>query len=431
MKKHWISILIIFSLLNVSGCIHLGQEIRDPIEKNDSPPHEDELIKENNGINNDKENIESNESGEKIVTEEEVIETMIENMTIEEKIGQLIIGGFSGTSMTEEIQLLINTYKIGGFILFAPNLETPDQSLSLLNSIKQENEKNNIPLFLSVDQEGGRVTRLPGLNSLLTNDEIGQMNDETYAYEFGALLGKQLHTFGFNVNFAPVLDVNNNPNNPVIGDRSFGDKPEIVQKLGVQTMQGMQQEGVIPVVKHFPGHGDTDLDSHETLPIINKTFDQLMEMEIVPFKEAINSKADMVMTAHILLPELESEFPATMSKEIITGILREELMFNGVVITDDMTMGAITNNYEIDEAAVTAIKAGVDIVLIAHGFDNIVETYERILEAVQMGEISEKRIDKSVARILLLKNKYNLHDEQINQIDMKALNEAMDVFSNE
>ena len=350
---------------------------------------------------------------------------MIESMTLEEKVGQLIIGGFTGTTMTEEVKELIHTYRLGGFILFAHNLESLDQSLELLNSIKKENEESEIPLFLSVDQEGGRVTRLPGLNNLITNREIGQKNDERFAYEFGKLLGNQLHAFGFNLNFAPVLDVNSNPNNPVIGDRSYGDEPGLVSALGVQTMQGLQTEGIISTIKHFPGHGDTYLDSHEALPIIHKTYDELKETELVPFENAIKSGAEMIMTAHILLPEMETTYPATMSKEIITEILRKEMGYSGVVITDDMTMAAITNNYGIDEAAVTSIKAGVDIVLIAHEFENIVKTYEHIIEAVNTGEITEKRSDESVARILLLKNKYELKDTQMERTNLDELNEAI------
>src|SRR5690625_4212341 len=349
----------------------------------------------------------------------------INKMTLDEKIGQLIFTGIRDTVMTEETETLINQYHVGGIILFAHNLETFDQSIQLLNQVKQENEQNKLPLFLGVDQEGGRVERLPSIIGLPTNKAIGIRNSGSFSFEIGEILGKQLNAFGFNLNFAPVLDVNSNPNNPVIGDRSYGDAPGVVGALGVQTMQGLQTEGIISTIKHFPGHGDTYLDSHEALPIIHKTYDELKETELVPFENAIKSGAEMIMTAHILLPEMETTYPATMSKEIITEILRKEMGYSGVVITDDMTMAAITNNYGIDEAAVATIQAGVDIVLIAHEFENIVKTYEHIIEAVNTGEITEKRIDESVARILLLKNKYELKDTQMERTNLDELNEAI------
>jgi len=423
-KRSQLILVAIFIVFITSSCFNSNQSSKD-VEN-------DKLTSDEIGRN--EENTDSDDTTnemkelipiEKQPTDEDLVEAMIESMTLEEKVGQLIIGGFTGTTMTEEVKELIHTYRLGGFILFAHNLESLDQSLELLNSIKKENEESEIPLFLSVDQEGGRVTRLPGLNNLITNREIGQKNDERFAYEFGKLLGNQLHAFGFNLNFAPVLDVNSNPNNPVIGDRSYGDEPGLVSALGVQTMQGLQTEGIISTIKHFPGHGDTYLDSHEALPIIHKTYDELKETELVPFENAIKSGAEMIMTAHILLPEMETTYPATMSKEIITEILRKEMGYSGVVITDDMTMAAITNNYGIDEAAVTSIKAGVDIVLIAHEFENIVKTYEHIIEAVNTGEITEKRIDESVARILLLKNKYELKDTQMERTNLDELNEAI------
>src|SRR5690625_3294889 len=300
MKKGQLILVAIFIVFITSSCFNSNQSSKYV--------EDDELT--SNEIGQSEENSESDDTTnevkeltpiEKPPTEEDLVEAMIDNMTLEEKVGQLIIGGFTGTTMTEEVKELIHTYRLGGFILFSHNLETPNQSLDLLNSIKKENEESKIPLFLSVDQEGGRVTRLPGLNNLITNREIGQKNDERFAYEFGKLLGNQLHAFGFNLNFAPVLDVNSNPNNPVIGDRSYGDAPGVVGALGVQTMQGLQTEGIIPTIKHFPGHGDTYLDSHETLPVIHKTYDELKKTELVPFEKAIKSGAEMIMTANILL----------------------------------------------------------------------------------------------------------------------------------
>lgn len=352
------------------------------------------------------------------------ISKKIKKMTLDEKIGQLIIGGITGTTLTDQTKKLIHTYKLGGFILFSANLEEPNQSLNLLNDLKNENEQNNIPLLLSVDQEGGTVTRLPNLYKLQTNEEIGLKNDKEFARKTGEVLGRQVKAFGFQVNFAPVIDVNNNPNNRVIGERSFGSNPELVGELGVETMQGMQAEQVIPVIKHFPGHGDTHIDSHEELPVIDKSMEELKDVELVPFKEAIDAGADVVMTAHIMLPQI-GDAPATLSNEIITGILREEFHFDGVVITDDVTMDAILNDYEIGEAAVHAIKAGVDIVLVAHQYENVTAVFEQIKAAVLAGEITESRLEESVKRILLLKEEYEIEDKVIEEINVDVLNEEI------
>lgn len=352
------------------------------------------------------------------------ISKKIKKMTLDEKIGQLIIGGITGTTLTDQTKKLIHTYKLGGFILFSANLEEPNQSLNLLNDLKIENKQNNIPLLLSVDQEGGTVTRLPNLYKLQTNEEIGLKNDKEFARKTGEVLGRQVKAFGFQVNFAPVIDVNNNPNNRVIGERSFGSNPELVGELGVETMQGMQAEQVIPVIKHFPGHGDTHIDSHEELPVIDKSMEELKDVELVPFKEAIDAGADVVMTAHIMLPQI-GDAPATLSNEIITGILREEFHFDGVVITDDVTMDAILNDYEIGEAAVHAIKAGVDIVLVAHQYENVTAVFEQIKAAVLAGEITESRLEESVKRILLLKEEYEIEDKVIEEINVDVLNEEI------
>ncbi len=353
------------------------------------------------------------------------ISKKIKKMTLDEKIGQLIIGGITGTTLTDQTKKLIHTYKLGGFILFSANLEEPNQSLNLLNDLKIENKQNNIPLLLSVDQEGGTVTRLPNLYDLQTNEEIGLKNDKEFARKTGEVLGRQVKAFGFQVNFAPVIDVNNNPNNRVIGERSFGSNPELVGELGVETMQGMQAEQVIPVIKHFPGHGDTHIDSHEELPVIDKSMEELKDVELVPFKKAIDAGADAVMTAHIMLPQI-GDAPATLSNEIITGILREELHFDGIVITDDVTMDAILNDYEIGEAAVHAIKAGVDIVLVAHHYENVTAVFEQIKAAVLAGEITESRIEESVKRILLLKEEYEIEDKVIEKINVDVLNEEIE-----
>ncbi|MGI6707279.1 MAG: beta-N-acetylhexosaminidase [Clostridia bacterium] len=353
------------------------------------------------------------------------IQEQIQQMTLKEKVGQMVIVGMGGFSADDEIRELIESYHVGGVILFkSKNVENANQLLALLNTLKTINAPNKIPLFLSTDEEGGRVSRMPDeLEDLPRNKKVGRINNPAFSYGIGTLLAEQLLAFGFNMNFAPILDINSNPNNPVIGDRSFGDDADIVSELGVQTMKGIQSKGVISVVKHFPGHGDTSVDSHVGLPRVNNGLDRLERLELVPFKKAIQSNADAVMVAHILLTKIDPEYPSSMSKVVITDILRNKLEFNGVVLTDDMTMGAISENYETGEAAVRSINAGADIVLVCHGYSKEKAVLQAIVKAVADGTLSEGRINESVYRILSLKKKYGLSDKTIDEIDIEAINE--------
>ncbi|MDR7237598.1 beta-N-acetylhexosaminidase [Neobacillus drentensis] len=349
----------------------------------------------------------------------------IADMSLDEKIGQMIFAGITGTTMDTNTKNLLTKYKVGGIILYKENLIDPIQAVQLLNQMKSENDQK-VPLLLGVDQEGGRVTRLPGgLINFPTNKEIGATNNSQFSYHVGTMLGKELKEFGFNLDFAPVLDINSNPNNPVIGDRSYGNNSEIVSKLGIQTFKGIQSQNIIPTIKHFPGHGDTSVDSHLELPIVNKSLQQLKELELIPFEQAINSGADVVMVAHILLPKLDATFPSSMSKNIITGILRQQLDYSGVVITDDMTMKAIIDHYSIGRAAVESVKAGSDIILVGHGYSNTVEAISSLKIAVQKGEITEQRINESVSRILKLKKKYEINNSKVKNANIEELNQSI------
>ncbi len=387
----------------------------------------------NNGENLGKKDItdsEENQNQEDIkhpVEKVDPIKEQIKEMSIEEKIGQMIVVGLEGYTLDDNSKKMIEEHYVSGFILFSKNIENSNQLLNLINSLKEANSKNRIPLFISVDEEGGRVSRMPKeFRKLPTNKKIGKINNSEFSYEIGKILGEELKLFGFNMDFAPVLDINSNPNNPVIGDRSFGTNEKIVSKLGVETMKGIQSKGVVSVIKHFPGHGDTSIDSHIGLPSINNDFERLKSFEFIPFVDAIKSGADAVMIAHILLPKIDPDYPSSLSKTIITDILREDIGFDGVVITDDMTMGAIAKNYEIGDAAVKAVNAGSDIILVAHGFDNGVAVINSIKEAVENGIISEERLDESVYRILSLKQKYNISDDTKDTIDVEDINNKID-----
>ncbi|SDL84051.1 beta-N-acetylhexosaminidase [Sediminibacillus halophilus] len=366
-----------------------------------------------------------------IKVEDSSASTLVKQMNLSEKIGQMVIGGISGTGMGKQEQSLIDDYHIGGFIFYAANLESPKQTNKLLNNLKAENKQNKLPLLLSVDQEGGRISRLPGnLSKLPTNEWIGELDKPDFSYQAGEILGNELKAFGFNMNFAPVLDVNSNPDNPVIGDRSFGADPEIVSELGVQTMKGIESKQIIPVIKHFPGHGDTSVDSHYQLPKVNKTLEQLEKLELLPFRRAINQGADAVMIAHILLPHLDESYPASISKEVITDLLRNRLGYDGLVMTDDMTMEAIIDNFEIGQASVDSVLAGSDVILVAHDYQKVVRVIDALRTAVENGEISEERINESVKRIIRLKQQYGLKDDPVNKVDITSLNQSIDTLLN-
>nr|WP_245353104.1 beta-N-acetylhexosaminidase [Clostridium punense] len=357
--------------------------------------------------------------------ENQSISKEVSKMDLEEKIGQMIFAGVSGTTMDTGAQKLINQLHVGGIIFYKNNFENPTQTVELVNQIKAENS-SNIPLFLGVDQEGGRVTRLPGaITNFPPNKQIGEVNNSEFSYKIGRLLGFELKEFGLNLDFAPVLDINSNPNNPVIGDRSFGNNLEIVSKLGIETMKGIQSQNVIPTIKHFPGHGDTSVDSHLELPIVNKTLKELMKLELIPFKRAIDQGADVVMIAHMLIPELDKNNPASMSKMVITDVLRRQLSFTGVIITDDMTMGAIVEHFDIGKAAVESVKAGSDIILVGHGYDNVDKIQSTLKDAIEKGEIPQQRINESVERIIKLKRKYGINDEKVDSPDINDINQLI------
>lgn len=359
------------------------------------------------------------------------LKEQVKMMTMEEKIGQMVIIGLDGYTMNGTTKKMIEDYHVGGFILFGENIKNSDQLITLVNSLKNTNLKSKLPLFLSVDEEGGRVSRMPKeFKKLPTNKIIGKVNNEDFSYKIGNILGEEIKALGFNMDFAPVLDINSNPKNTVIGDRSFGTNSIIVSKLGIQTMKGIQISGVIPVVKHFPGHGDTSVDSHIGLPSVSTDINTLKRFELVPFDNAIKSGADAVMIAHILLNKIDSKNPASLSKIVITDLLRKQLNFNGLVITDDMTMGAVLKNYNINDAAIKSVNAGSDIVLVCHGSNNEIKVINALKEAVANGTISKNRVDESVYRILKLKSKYKLTDKITNSIDIKKINDKISAILN-
>ncbi|MFS8501030.1 MAG: beta-N-acetylhexosaminidase [Caldicoprobacter sp.] len=337
----------------------------------------------------------------------------IDHLSLEQKIGQMLMVGFHSTFYDDHIEQLIREYKIGNVILFSRNIEDINQTRELCAQIQSQAIKyTGIPAFISIDQEGGMVVRFhKDVTYLPGNMAVGATYDPANARKVATIAAKELKALGINMNFAPVLDVNNNPLNPIIGVRSYGEDPKKVADFGVSYIKGLQGNGVIATAKHFPGHGDTAVDSHVDLPLVPHDKERLQRVELYTFRKAVESGVDAVMTAHILFPALEDDrLPATLSYNILTKVLREKLGFNGVIVTDCMEMSAIAKYFGTAAAVVQAIKAGADLVLISHTKETQIGAFNKIKKAVLRGEISIDRIDESVNRILRLKQKYRLFE---------------------
>ncbi|MEQ8352172.1 MAG: beta-N-acetylhexosaminidase [Leptospiraceae bacterium] len=330
---------------------------------------------------------------------QKVTNQIVSSMSLEEKVGQLIHIGISGKTMRSGIESEIQKYHPGGVILFGINLGTANQVKELNNKLQKSSLKETgIPLLISIDQEGGRVVRLTHITQFPGAMAMGQTGQPGLARAVGFITASELKDFGFNLVLAPVLDINNNPQNPVINTRSYGSNTSTVTEMGLAYMEGVQMAGSIPVIKHFPGHGDTTVDSHHDLPTISRTLDQLKSKELIPFQEAINKNAPALMTAHILFPALDQKYPATLSSRILQDLLRKELNFNGLIFTDAMEMKAIADRYETGESAILAIEAGVDVLLLTAEGPNTRRMFESLIKAVKDGRISKQRIDESVRR---------------------------------
>ena len=366
----------------------------------------------------------ANSYGDNASSSSDPVEQWLNQLSTEEKIGQLVLLGLEGTTPDETVRAFIRDNHVGGFIFYKDNIRDARQALGLFNDLKQINRENaQVPLLLSVDEEGGKVSRMPQeFDGLPTARRIGDAGSEELAQRVGGILGRELADFGLNMNFAPVLDVNSNPDNPVIGDRAFGTKPDVVSQMGIAVMQGIREQGGIPVIKHFPGHGDTSVDSHLGLPVVEHDLTRLRELELLPFARAIEEGADVVMIAHLLLPQLDAEHPASFSQVIIHDLLRQEIGFAGVVISDDMTMGAITEHYDIGEAAVQFIQAGGNIVLVGHDYDKGKQVLQALRTAVEEGQITPDMLNRRVYSVLELKRKYEFDDDAAKGPDSKQIN---------
>lgn len=332
-------------------------------------------------------------------------------MTRTEMIGQCIMVGLPGKQLDADFIALVREYKIGNVVLFKHNVENLEQLKGLCADIQElVLSQTGHPAFIGIDQEGGSVTRLPedGVN-VPAAMALSATDDPENAYQAAALTATQLRALGINFNFAPSADINTNPNNPIIGARSFGQSAQQVTPYVLAALRAYREAGILAAVKHFPGHGDTSSDSHIALPCIEKTLEEIQTQELLPFQAAIGSGCQAVMTSHILFPALEPEkIPATMSRRIVTGLLREKLNFQGLVITDCMEMDAISRFYGTDKGAVRAIGAGVDMVLVSHSGEKAKEAFHALLDAVETGIIPEQQLQTATQRVLKMKEQYCL-----------------------
>jgi len=357
---------------------------------------------------------------------DEVLAQFVEDMTLQEKIGQLLMAGFEGTQVSEREVSLIEDYHIGGFIFFGRNITNEEETRNLIHELKTIKSDSPVQLFIGVDEEGGPVSRLSGIyRNLPPQSSLGESGDPEIAYEYGSIQGEKLRRLGFNVNFSPVLDVDSNPNNPVIGNRAISNDPSLVAQLGIQVWKGIGDQGVVPVGKHFPGHGDTDVDSHTLLPVIEKSREELDETELVPFQASVDQGIPALMVGHLLIPALDQE-PASLSEGIMEDLLRDEMGFRGVLFSDDLTMGAITDRMSVSEAAVDFIGAGGDVALICHGETEVMEAFKAIEAAVRDGIISEEYIDQKLVRIIRLKEDFKLGDEPVNDNSQEGIDSRIE-----
>lgn len=336
--------------------------------------------------------------------------------SLRQKIGQTMMFGFHGTEPTPEITTLIRDHHVGGIILFARNIAEPKDVLRLtvaLQKIAYEAGHEH-PLLISIDQENGIVRRLGAGTTLLPgNMALGAAGDTRLVQETAKATGRELKALGINFNLAPVLDVNNNPHNPVIGVRSYGEDPQFVAECGTAAIHGYQEAGVATCGKHFPGHGDTSKDSHLTLPMIPHRRERLEQVELVPFVKAIAEGVDSMMIAHVCFPEIEPDpaLPATLSRRVVTDLLRGELGFDGVITTDCMEMKAIADSPGTVEGTYRAFQAGIDLSFISHTYEWQLGAIERMVSGIEAGDTPLARLDDAVGRILKLKEKYLSWDE--------------------
>ena len=370
----------------------------------------------------------------------------IHNMTLEQKVGQVLCLGWDATetetaaTFNAHAHILVEEFQAGAVILMARNVPDPDTTRGLVAELQA---RSTIPLFVAVDQEGGRVNRFGApFHAFPGNMALGAIagkdthaSGEAFARRQGQAQARELQSVGVNWNFAPVVDVNCNADNPIIGVRSFGENPERVSALGIALMQGYQKNGVLACAKHFPGHGDTSVDSHLALPTVPGSRERLDAIELKPFHALIGAGVGAIMTTHILFPTLDDKLPATLSRPVLTGLLREELGFDGIVITDCLEMHAISETVGTARGALLALQAGADMALICHTLEVQRETYQMLLKAARSGELPLARLNEAVGRILVAKEHFGVLQAESREEEVSGepayLDPAHDVLEQE
>jgi beta-N-acetylhexosaminidase len=337
------------------------------------------------------------------------MERLIRNRTLEELVGQVFMVGFEGTRFSSDLSYFLKKLHVGGVIYFKRNVQDPLQ-LAELSRVLQEKamEVSSLPLMISVDQEGGSVARLmPPFTRFAAQSEMGAAeNPEDRIRQFAQTQAEELRLVGINMNLTPVLDVNLRGAEGLMASRSYGSDPALVSRLGRICITEFQQAGIMACAKHFPGIGDTDLDSHQDLPIQPKDKNELAKMELVPFQAAVQAKTAAIMASHVKYPAYDLKYPASLSEAIIDGLLRHTFGYEGLIMTDDLEMGAVSRHYELEEAIFLAFKAGNDCLLLCHSPEKIERGYQELLRVIKKGMISEEMFKKSLLRILGLKHRF-------------------------
>jgi beta-N-acetylhexosaminidase len=326
-------------------------------------------------------------------------------LSLAERVGQLFMVGFEGTAVTPGLAGWLREFAWGGLMLFPRNIESPTQLQVLIHGLQEvAQSRGTLPLLIAVDQEGGRVARLKSpFTAFPSAARLGRLGSEQRVYEVGRAIALELRAVGINMNMAPVLDVLTNPANPVIGDRAYASDPRAVARLGAAFIRGTHAAGVLATGKHFPGHGDTALDSHVARPVSERSVAQMEACELLPFRAAVQAGLGTLMTAHVRYPAWDAAYPATLSRAVLTGVLRGQLGFAGAIATDDLGMQAVADAFPWEEVPRRALQAGADLLLVCHHRQRQEQAYADVLRAVHKGELSETRVEEAFARVHALK----------------------------
>ena len=371
------------------------------------------------------------------IIENKTVDQLTGGLTIEQKIGQLFMAGLPATHLDEKTVQRLHRLHIGSFILFKHN--TPDARITagLTRAVQQEAARTSsgLPVLFSIDQEMGQVVRLKeGVTLFPANYGLGALNHPQTTQRAASIVGDELKSLGIHINLAPSADVNSNPENPIIGIRGFSPTPGRAAKMVESAVKGYLQSGLIPCAKHFPGHGDVNIDSHLDLPIIEKSLDQLKKLELIPFQAAIGAGVPLIMTAHILFPALNKTHPATAAPEILDSLLRKQMGFQGAIISDALEMKALTDHYDPGELTILIIQAGCDLLLFSENLDSshtLEEIHGEVTRAVQDGRISRERLDEAVRKVLTLKKMARFMAADENELDSRLRLPQNVAFSHE